>query len=42
MEIKKKFRYRDDNIILKIKVLFFHYIKDIIKKNSIEGNINLK
>ena len=33
--------YRDDYIIL-IKVKFFHYIKDIIKKNSIEGNINLK
>ena len=33
--------YRDDYIIL-IKVKFFHYIKDIIKKNSIEGSINLK
>ena len=33
--------YRDDYIIL-IKVQFFRYIKDIIKKNSIEGNINLK
>ena len=35
-------RNRDDYIILKIKVQFFRYIKDIIKKNSIEGNINLK
>ena len=32
---------RDDYIIL-IKVKFFRYIKDIIKKNSIEGSINLK
>ena len=35
-------RIQDDTIILKIKVQFFRYMRDIIKKNSIEGNINLK
>jgi len=42
MERRKKVRIREDNIILKIKVLFFRYFMDIIKKNSIEEKINLK
>lgn len=31
-----------DNIINKIKGHFFHYIRDITKKNSINGNIDFK
>ena len=42
MERRKKVRIREDNIIIKIKVLFFRYFMDIIKKNSIEEKINLK
>ena len=42
MELKaKKRKFMSENIIKKIKSLFFRYIKNIIKKNSIDNNINL-
>ena len=42
MELKaKKRKLMSENIIKKIKSLFFRYIKNIIKKNSIDNNINL-
>jgi hypothetical protein len=42
MELKaKKRKLMSENIIKKIKSRFFRYIKNIIKKNSINNNINL-
>ena len=41
-KLEKHKKNSEDNIIFKIKAAFFNFIRDIIKKHSINYKINLK